>query len=394
VNTGQYISGAGHLGLIAYMIFGGMFLSPKQTESVAVQEVALISEAEFAALSATNTAPDTFAEAEALKAPVAEAAPVPTPVEDSTPEVQPSEAPPPDLPEPRPEVSESLPAPVQVDPTPPSPQAEPELSLEDPGAGLPDSPDRKPTPRPVPRISDQVVSTPEPQPEISDAPVEATSDTAESEKVVEQTQEKAAPQETTTEIVTEAEKSSGMSTSPRPKSRPANLAAQAAAAQKPAETPKPETPKPATPKPETPKTDPADAVANAAAEAAAALAAEASETPAAPKRPVGPPLTGGEREGMRVAVSQCWNVGAMSTEAMRTKITVGVAMNEDGTPQAGSITLLGHEGGTDAGAQSAFEVARRAIIRCGARGFPLPVDKYDHWRNIEMTFDPEQMRFK
>tara|TARA_R110001583_G_scaffold129304_2_gene281059 strand:- start:22085 stop:23251 length:1167 start_codon:yes stop_codon:yes gene_type:complete len=388
VNTGQYISGAGHLGLIAYMIFGGMFLSPKKTESVDVQEVALISEAEFAALSTTSTAPETFAEAETLKAPVAETAPAPTPIEDSTPEVQPSEAPPPDVPEPRPEVSESLPAPVAVDPTPPSPQVEPELSLEDPGAGLPDIPDRKPTPRPVPRISDQVVSTPEPQPEISDAPVEATSDTADTEKVVEQTQEQAAPQETTTEIVTEAEKPSGMSTSPRPKSRPANLAAQAAA-QKPAEAPKPETPKPATPKP-----DPADAVANAAAEAAAALAAEAAETPAAPKRPVGPPLTGGEREGMRVAVSQCWNVGAMSTEAMRTKITVGVAMNEDGTPQAGSISLLGFEGGTETGAQSAFEVARRAIIRCGARGFPLPVDKYDHWRNIEMTFDPEQMRFK
>ncbi|WP_417266926.1 energy transducer TonB [Celeribacter baekdonensis] len=389
MNTGQYISGAGHLGLIAYMIFGGMFLSPKKTESVDVQEVALISEAEFAALSTTSTAPETFAEAETLKAPVAETAPAPTPIEDSTPEVQPSEAPPPDVPEPRPEVSESLPAPVEVDPTPPSPQVEPELSLEDPGAGLPDIPDRKPTPRPVPRISDQVVSTPEPQPEISDAPVEATSDTADTEKVVEQTQEQAAPQETTTEIVTEAEKPSGMSTSPRPKSRPANLAAQAAAAQKPAEASKPETPKPATPKP-----DPADAVANAAAEAAAALAAEVAETPAAPKRPVGPPLTGGEREGMRVAVSQCWNVGAMSTEAMRTKITVGVAMNEDGTPQAGSISLLGFEGGTETGAQSAFEVARRAIIRCGARGFPLPVDKYDHWRNIEMTFDPEQMRFK
>ncbi|MEM9438259.1 MAG: energy transducer TonB, partial [Pseudomonadota bacterium] len=36
--------------------------------------------------------------------------------------------------------------------------------------------------------------------------------------------------------------------------------------------------------------------------------------------------------------------------------------------------------------------ARRAIIRCGATGFDLPREKYDQWRQIEMTFNPEEMR--
>ncbi|MEM6478789.1 MAG: energy transducer TonB, partial [Pseudomonadota bacterium] len=40
----------------------------------------------------------------------------------------------------------------------------------------------------------------------------------------------------------------------------------------------------------------------------------------------------------------------------------------------------------------AFEAARRAIIRCGAKGFDLPSEKYDQWKEIEMTFNPEQMR--
>ena len=40
------------------------------------------------------------------------------------------------------------------------------------------------------------------------------------------------------------------------------------------------------------------------------------------------------------------------------------------------------------------EAARRAIIRCGARGFELPPEKYEQWRDIEMTFDPERMRIK
>ena len=45
-------------------------------------------------------------------------------------------------------------------------------------------------------------------------------------------------------------------------------------------------------------------------------------------------------------------------------------------------------------ARQAFEAARRAIIRCGAQGFDLPREKYDHWRDIEMVFNPEKMRIK
>ena len=388
MNAGQYISGAGHLGLIAYMLFGGLFLRPEDRQETSVQEVALISESEFAAMTERSTAPETFEPAPELQAPQTDSAPDLVPQEEPVPPSAAPVVPPSSAPEARPQVSQELTPPVTVDPTPPSPQNEPELSLEDPGAAVPDVADRQPTPRPVPRISDQVVTAPEPQPEISDALVEATSPEAETPRVVEEEQEASAPQETTTEIVTEADRPSGMSSSPRPKSRPANLAAAA--------RPEPEQPETQSPAPErsAPPEDSSDAVAEAAAAAAAALAAETAARPGAPERPVGPPLTAGEREGLRVAVSQCWNVGAMSSDAMRTTITVAVAMNEDGTPQPGSITLLRHEGGTEAGAQSAFEVARRAIIRCGSRGFPLPVDKFDHWRNIEMTFDPEQMRFK
>ncbi|WP_460274137.1 energy transducer TonB [Celeribacter sp. ULVN23_4] len=392
MNAGQYISAGGHLALIAYVLFGGLFLRPEEPQDVAVQEVALISESEFAAMVDRSSAPDTYEVAPEMRAPETESAPEVSQPEETTPEQAAPQTPPPTAPEPRPETPQTLAPPVEVQPTPPSPQIEPEISPEDPGAGLPDVADQKPTPRPVPRISDRNVTAPEPKPEISDAPVEAANEESDSPEVVEEKVEEAAPQETTTEIVTEAEKPSGMSSSPRPKSRPANLAAQAAAAEKQQETPKPATPK-EEPKAE-PKEDTSDAVAEAAAAAAAALAAESTGTPAAPERPVGPPLTAGEREGMRVAVSQCWNVGAMSTDAMRTVITVSVSMNEDGTPQNGSIKLLSHTGGTDAGAQAAFEVARRAIIRCGSKGFPLPVEKYAHWRTIEMTFDPEQMRFK
>ena len=97
---------------------------------------------------------------------------------------------------------------------------------------------------------------------------------------------------------------------------------------------------------------------------------------------------------MRLAVSSCWNLGALSTEAMATVITVAFDMARDGKPDAGSIRLLSHTGGSDAAANQAFQAARRAIIRCGVNGYDLPDEKYDHWRQIEITFNPDNMRWR
>ena len=54
----------------------------------------------------------------------------------------------------------------------------------------------------------------------------------------------------------------------------------------------------------------------------------------------------------------------------------------------GDVRLIGAEGGDGAAQQAAFQAARRAILRCQSDGYPLPADKYDQWREVEMTFDP------
>jgi hypothetical protein len=158
---------------------------------------------------------------------------------------------------------------------------------------------------------------------------------------------------------------------------------------------RPERPRPAqaparepTPTPPTqPERDPlADAIASAVAAAVAA--------PAPAAAPSGPPLTAGAREGFRVAVSSCWNVGSLSNEAQRTTVVVGFDMTRDARPVEGSLRLVSHEGGSQAAAQQAFEAARRAILRCGATGYGLPADSYDHWRQVELVFNPEGMRLR
>jgi hypothetical protein len=49
-------------------------------------------------------------------------------------------------------------------------------------------------------------------------------------------------------------------------------------------------------------------------------------------------------------------------------------------------------GGSENATKTAFQAARRAILRCQKDGYKLPVEKYDHWWDIEITFNPEEMR--
>jgi hypothetical protein len=365
LETGTYISGAAHLALIGWALFG---IAPNpEPLPFEVQEVAVISSAEFAALQAAQRPPGPVAEPAALIPPEAPAevpelpnAPDPEPAQ-ITPDV--AEAPPPDeapirTPDPLPqaEVSE---APPEI--TPPG---------EDVAALLPL--DQRPQPRPAERIAPQAVAPPAP---------EAIPDEIEREAVVPEEGERAAPQEpqeatapeeAAPEIVTEAEEPAGAPTrSIRPSSRPARPT--------PAAAPSPE-----------PQT--ADAVNEAVNDAVAEALREAQT--AAPSAPSGPPLSAGERDALRVAVSSCWNVGSLSTEALQTTVVVGVDMQEDARPVAGSIRMLSFSGGSEAAARQAFEAARRAIIRCGSRGFQLPAEKYGQWREIEMTFNPENMRIR
>ncbi|SLN32767.1 hypothetical protein AQS8620_01096 [Aquimixticola soesokkakensis] len=397
MNTGQYISGAAHGGLILWALLGGIFVRPNDI-AMPSQEVSLISGAEFAALTAPREAPEVTTTPPAPQPPASDPTPQ-TPTPDApapTPVPVPEPTPAPEA-ETVPAVPQALPTPV--DPAIPESPAEP--SFEEQGANAPAIPNREPTPRPVNRVAPEAVINPEPTPEIADtAQAEVAPDAQAPVETVKPEQAAAAPEEATTEIVTEAETPNGMASSPRPQSRPPSIARAAQAAKEAAEAaaqaaatpdePAPQTP--ATPAPATPA--PAAEPDSVADDVFAAIAAAQGETAAAPTTRTGPPMTSGERDALRVAVAQCWNVGAMSSEAMRTVITVEVKMSQDGKPDAGSIRLIGQQGGDNAAAQAGFEVARRAIIRCGANGFNLPVEKYDQWRTIEMTFDPEQMRYK
>ncbi len=383
MRIGYTLSGVGHVGLIVWVLFGGVFSSHE--ESVEITEVSVISGAEFEALMQGVQSPDAVTEM---------AMPVPPAEEESAqPQESQPDAPPP-VPEP-PQVTETPPpdaAPEAAEALPPVPS---EVTDEAPEIAPPPQEDvvlappvsDRPVPRPAERVAPEPVAPPEPDAQVADTVTEeAVPD--EAAETPQEEAEAAAPEETTTRIVTEATEapSSAPTSSVRPRPRPARS--------EPVETPD-EPVQQATPAP-TPEPDPAPApsTSDAVNDALRQALTQEPSSGAPASGQSGPPMTSGQRDALRVAVQQCWNVGSLSSDALRTTVVVAVSMTEDGRPMNDSLRMLSYEGGSAEAARQAFESARRAIIRCGANGFSLPRDKYDQWRDIEMTFNPENMRIR
>jgi hypothetical protein len=356
MQIGYTISGVAHVGLIGWVLFGGAF--QPTSEPFEVTEVVAISEAEFDSL--FNTTPPEVPSTDVV------APEVPDVPQD------PPEDPAPVRPPPRPEP----PQPVEPDPpAPPSPADDVTVIAPEPEAPEPEGPV---TPEPLrPEAADRVAPTPveqpDPEDQVADVAQEVeTSDQAGEEQLPDQ--ERTVEEAAATEIVTEAEEAEeqGLSRSLRPRLRPNRPEPPQEVAQQPAQ----------------------EHTQSAVDDVLAGLASEQADTPSEPARPSGPPLSAGEKDALRVSVEKCWNTGSLSSAALRTTVVVSVALSEDGKPNAGSIRMLSSSGGTGGSVNQAFQAARRAIIRCGARGFPLPVEKFEQWREIEMTFNPEKMRIK
>lgn len=363
MQIGHYISGIAHTGLIGWVLLGGVFDS--EPPPLEVMDVSMISSADFDALLQTQQAPDASTDV---------ALPTPPQDNETAPQLNSESDVKPELDQPvqtAPVVPDDAPDVTELAPTPPEPDVQsddaPVLPVPEADAGviIPEAPVRPQT-RPVDRVAPEPVAVPAPDTAISDALQEATKpdETGPArEEVVEET----APEAATTEIATEPKQDEVASAAPasslRPRVRP-----------KAAPTAQPD-------------------VATDAAVAAALADVAATQTAPTPTGPSGPPMTRGETDGLRVSVQQCWVVDVGSRAADVT-VVVGLQLDQTGKVQGNKIELLSSEGGDAAAVNAAFQAARRAVLRCQKTGYDLPAEKYDHWREIEITFNPESMRHK
>ena len=372
MSTGTYISGGAHGLLILWLLFGGFLLRNDPPLPPDSADVSLISAEDFAALSQPQQNPSAAVDIPTPALPEIDASPVPVPRPQAAP--APAETP-------------EAQAPSEPDPVPEAPDLiqPPDTGVTDnvatlvqpptPDIAVPDltTPSDTPQPQEAPRVAPIPVPETPLSPEIADTATPRVSPDADTDQRAED-EPAATPEAATTEIVTEAETptSSAPADSRRPVARPPRRTAAAAP----------------------PQTDAiADAVATAVADTPTPAAPE-TPAPQPAAQPSGPPLSRGEKDALRVAVQQCWNVGSLSSEALNVTVVVAVSMTREARPASGSIRMLSSSGGSGEAARQAYEAARRAIIRCGARGYDLPADKYSQWRDIEITFNPERMRIK
>lgn len=384
---GLIVSGTGHGLLVLWALMGGIFFTPDERPAIAATEVSLISSEDFAALQAR--APTAATESPPQPSLPETAAPPPSPEAESQPDPDTS-APEETQPDPdaTPDVEDLAPVETEVTDAPP---VEVETPTPDSLSQIPDTATAKPQPKPAPTVAPVPSDDPVPDATIAETVEEQTTEAPAEEPVPEEVTEATAPQEAGEVLETEENQDLEVAT--------------AAPAQSPRPAKKPE--KPSEPAPDeaaaaasetAPAAEEADAATEDAMEAALAeaLSGEQSDEPApgAGAADSGPPMTDGEKDALVVAVKQCWNVGSLSTDALRTVVTVAVSMGQDGKPDAGSIRMVGFEGGDETSARQAFEAGRRAIIRCAGEGYPLPADKYAQWQEIEIVFNPERMRLR
>ena len=379
MSIGTYISVTMHASMVGWLLLNGNFESTPR--EISVTEVSLVS-AEMFDIALNNTPPEIEASIETAVAQ--------PPVEEIAPKLSIK----PDAPV----MDREQPVMVspQDDKTPPQISEQPE-PLEDLVVILPSelisptvsptSPDvlaisLKPKPRQSNRITSKTVAPSEPEVDIGDFTRDAVSpqEMLSSEK---KPQTATAPEASTSEIITEAEK-------------PSKLPRVAVLAPEQSVRPKRRSIKIKLDKEQPKQTEQTiDPLAAALNEALTGSTNESeSEASTESQKTVIEALAPGTIRGMQLAISPCWNLGASSSAALSTTVVVGMELSIEGKPLASSIYLVGYEGGDDASAQRAFETAQRAINDCGAKGFELPADKYSAWKKVEITFNPERMRVR
>jgi len=412
VDLGVKISGTAHAILIGIAIFGAPIFSADEENPIQISEVSLISLQEFELLTKENT-------------PIFQTEPEPEMQEPKpVPEVKEPEA---ELQEPEPEVQEPEPEPEVQEPEPEpevqEPEPEPEVQEQEPEPEL-----QEPEPEPEVQEPEPEVKEPEPEPEvqeiISDSETDPVAPITDQDNLGELTpefNENAAPkaaeiisdisneapeepadmnsiqdtsfenvsgadedkseievtentpaEETTTQIVTEAEEQESdlvPSRTSKPKNRPKNLKIVKEIKTKPKLKPK----------------EVVEAKKDATAESILESLKEKNEpepfldlTPAQ-KESVGNII----RNKMRL----CWNPPVGVENGLTNVMILGLKFDIDGKLVESPVNLTPDSG---VGSLQAFEAARRAVIRCSPYN-ELDPEIYEGWKELNLKFNPKNM---
>jgi len=403
VDLGVKISGTAHAILIGIAIFGAPIFSADEENPIQISEVSLISLQEFELLTKENTPifqtepepemqePKPVPEVKEPEAELQEPEPEPEVQEpEPEPEVQEPE-PEPEVKEPEAELQEPEPEPEVQEPEPEVKEPEPEPEVQeiisdsetDPVAPITDqdnlgelTPEFNENAAPkaaeiISDISNEAPEEPADMNSIQDTSFENVSGADEDKSEIEVTENTPA-EETTTQIVTEAEEQESdlvPSRTSKPKNRPKNLKIVKEIKTKPKLKPK----------------EVVEAKKDATAESILESLKEKNEpepfldlTPAQ-KESVGNII----RNKMRL----CWNPPVGVENGLTNVMILGLKFDIDGKLVESPVNLTPDSG---VGSLQAFEAARRAVIRCSPYN-ELDPEIYEGWKELNLKFNPKNM---
>ena len=372
MDIGVKISGTAHAILISIAIFGAPIFSSDEENPIQISEVSLISLEEFELLTKENM-------------PVFQSKPEP---EVQEPELEPEVQEPEPEPEPELEVQEPEPEPepeLEVQEPEPEPEVQEIINESDSDLIAPIADEdnlgeltpefnENAAPKAAEIISDVSNEAPE-----EPADIGALEDTsfekvngADEEKLEIELNENTPAEESTTQIVTEAEEQKSdlvPSRTSKPKSRPKNLKTTKEIAIKPKLKPK----------------EVVEAEKDTTAESILESLKEKKEpepflnlTPAQ-KESVGNII----RNKMRL----CWNPPVGVENGLTNVMILGLKFDIDGKLVESPVNLTPNSG---VGSLQAFEAARRAVIRCSPYN-ELDPEIYDGWKELNLKFNPKNM---
>ena len=443
MKVGTSISGAAHVGLVVFAIWGVDWFAAGDAEPLTIAEIELVDGTEFDA--ALSTAPVVPSEGPAELSQPDENRDLPSDVEQPADASQSAEAPvlsQADDPDAQPEKPEIAfpPPPTDIPTEAPIPSiAEiPSPDVLNREATEPESPQATEVQRAVASIQAPLPSRrpdrppePEPEPELSEPePERQTATLAQQQPDQTETQPDASTVQSESPSTDPLQPLASVG-APSPAARPERPPEPEPEPQEVAEAPKPTPQQPEqedTAKPD-PDADPVEApkdtevveedapegpapqiatlpVAKPADKAAAALAARKTEqaqqatqtaeakpaqnsTPAKPSGSTavrGPKLNRGEKEALRVGIKKYYSYGGDRSDR-QLRVTIRVKLNENGTLN-GNPVQKNARGGNAGSQRAVFQAGRRAIIRAADAGEfrKLPANKYNRWKVIDFVF--------
>ncbi|MEM5501727.1 cell envelope integrity protein TolA [Ahrensia kielensis] len=266
-----------------------------------------------------------------------------------------------------------------------TPETETQKAVEVEEARLPD-PSQVPIPKPAPREEPKPVVEEKPEPVATPA-TEVAPKPAPKEEVVEDAVEELIAKAEPQPVPDEAPKSVQLPDQlPTPEARPEKPQAQTA---KTPERKKEETQQAqsSTTKEKTEeKSDEVASLLNREKGSGGGSKANNQKASAGGKKTTsGNTLTQSEMDSLRGQIQSCWSIPASAQGEVGLKVSVQFQLNQsaqlEGKPR---VT-------TSSGNRQLDDSAVRAVARCGSKGFQLPSDKYDSWRDVVVNFDPSEM---